>query len=145
MNGIGSRLSVLFGLQAAPQAEPWPSILQLEQEGVSQLLQSEAAGQLQQQYTYLYASAPDLRMDDVPVLLRQYKELILKHEALVSAIEAHRANQQSGARPSHSQPAAATGQEEAGAHSCSIIGAFCNSMLADLDVCMLDVCMQTDA
>lgn len=131
---------MLFGLQAAPQAEAWPSVLQLEQEGVSQLLQSEAAGQLQQRYTYLYASAPDLRMDDVPVLLRQYKELVLKHEALVSAIEAHRANQRSGAKPSQSRPAAATGQEEAGAHSCSMIGAFWMRLLADLNVCM-----QTDA
>lgn len=74
-------------------AESWPSVAELEQEGVSQLLESEAAGQLQQQYTFLYAQAPDLRMDDVPVLLRQYKELILKHEALVCAIEARRAKQ----------------------------------------------------
>ena len=79
------------------EAESWPSVAELEQEGVSQLLQSEAEGQLQQRYTFLYAQAPDLRMDDVPVLLRQYKELILKHEALVCAIQAHRAKQQSAA------------------------------------------------
>ena len=66
----------------------------LEQEGVAQLLQAEAAGQLQQRYTYQYASDMDLRMDDIPVLLKQYKELILKHEALVAAITAHRAQQQ---------------------------------------------------
>lgn len=63
---------------------------------MGQLVESEAAGHLQQRYTYLYAQAPDLRMDDVPLLLRQYKELILKHEAVVSAIEAHRAKQQGG-------------------------------------------------
>ena len=60
---------------------------------MSQLLESEAAGQLQQRYTFLYAQAPDLRIDDVPVLLRQYKELILKHEALVCAVESRRAKQ----------------------------------------------------
>jgi hypothetical protein len=101
-------------LQAATAAEPWPSVAELEQEGVSQLLQSEAAGQLQQRYTYLYSSAPDLRMDDIPVLLRQYKELILKHEALVSAIEAHRASQQSGAVSSQPQPTPAASQDYAG-------------------------------
>ena len=87
---------------------------ELEQEGVSQLLQSEAAGQLQQRYTYLYSLAPDLRMDDIPVLLRQYKELILKHEALVSAIEAHRASQQYGAAPSQPQPTPGASQDHAG-------------------------------
>ena len=75
------------------ETEPWPSVAQLEQEGVTQLLESEARGDLQQRYTFLYAQAPDLRMDDIPVLLRQYKELILKHEAVVVAIEAHRSKQ----------------------------------------------------
>lgn len=103
-------------LQAAAQAEPWPTASALEQEGVSQLLESEAAGLLQQRYTYLYASAPDLRMDDVPVLLRQYKELVLKHEAMVCAIDAHRASQQSGATPSQSEPAAGASQD---AGACS--------------------------
>lgn len=58
------------------------------------MLQAEATGNLQQRYSFLYASAPDLRVDDVPVLLRHYKELILKHEALVCAIQSHRAQQQ---------------------------------------------------
>ena len=84
-----------FDAQAA--AESWPSVAELEREGVSELLQSEAAGQLQQRYTFLYAQALDLRMDDVPLLLRQYKELILKHEAMVCAIQAHRNKQKSGA------------------------------------------------
>lgn len=89
-------------------AESWPSVAELEQEGVSQLLASEAAGQLQQQYTFLYAHAPDLRMDDVPVLLRQYKELILKHEALVCAVQARRAKQQSGTGATQTAPTAGT-------------------------------------
>lgn len=78
---------------AASQQHPWPSVAQLEAEGVEQMLQAEAAGNLQQRYSFLCASAPDLRVDDVPLLLRQYKELILKHEALVCAIESHRAQQ----------------------------------------------------
>lgn len=73
-----------------------------------ELLLSEATGQLQQRYTFLYARAPDLRMDDVPVLLKQYKELILKHEAMVCAIEAHRAKQQSGAAVTQAPPTAGT-------------------------------------
>lgn len=73
---------------------------------MSQLVESEAAGHLQQRYTFLYAQAPDLRMDDVPVLLRQYKELILKHEALVCALEAHWAKQQSGTSAAQSPPTA---------------------------------------
>ena len=93
---------------AQAEAESWPSIAELEQEGVSELLQSEAAGQLQQRYTFLYARAPDLRMDDVPVLLRQYKELILKHEAMVCAFEAHRAKQQSGAAATQGPSTAGT-------------------------------------
>lgn len=96
-------------MQADAQSEPWPSVSQLEQEGVSQLLLAEAGGQLQQRYTYLYASAPDLRIDDVPVLLKQYKELVLKHEALVCAVEAHRAKQESGATSSQSQSASQEG------------------------------------
>ena len=60
------------------------------------MLQAEATGNLQQRYSFLYAYAPDLRVDEVPVLLRQYKELVLKHEALVCAIESHRAAQQQG-------------------------------------------------
>lgn len=73
-----------------------------------ELLQSEAGGQLQQRYTFLYARAPDLRMDDVPILLRQYKELILKHEAMVCAVEAHRSKQQSGAAATQAPPTAGT-------------------------------------
>ncbi|DBB04146.1 hypothetical protein WJX77_002566 [Trebouxia sp. C0004] len=99
---------------AATQAEPWPSVPELEQEGVSQLVQSEAAGQLQQRYTYLYSLAPDLRMDDIPLLLRQYKELTLKHEALVSAIEAHRASQQCGAASWQPQLTPGASQDNAG-------------------------------
>lgn len=60
--------------------------------------QAEAAGDLQQRYRFLYASAPDLRVDDVPTLLRQYKELILKYEALACAVDSHRAKQQHGQR-----------------------------------------------
>lgn len=81
---------------AAPQQHPWPTTAELEAEGVEQMLQAEATGNLQQRYSFLYASAPDLRVDEVPVLLRQYKELVLKHEALVCAIESHRAAQQQG-------------------------------------------------
>lgn len=90
------------------ESESWPSVAELEQEGVRELLQSEAAGQLQQRYTFLYARAPDLRMEDVPVLLRQYKELVLKHEAMVYAIEAHRAKQQSGAAATQAPTTAGT-------------------------------------
>ena len=93
---------------AQAEAESLPSVAELEQEGVSKLLQSEAAGQLQQRYTFLYARAPDLRMDDVPLLLRQYKELILKHEAIVCAIEAHRTKQQSGAAATQAPSTAGT-------------------------------------
>ena len=81
---------------AAPQQHPGPTTAELEAEGVEQMLQAEATGNLQQRYSFLYASAPDLRVDEVPVLLRQYKELVLKHEALVCAIESHRAAQQQG-------------------------------------------------
>ena len=86
------------------EAEAWPSLAQLEQEGMTQMLDSEAAGQLQQHYTYLYAQAADLRMDDVPVLLRQYKELILKHEAVACAIQMHRARQPSGSHAKREAP-----------------------------------------
>ena len=85
---------------------------------MGELLQSEAAGQLQQHYTFLYARAPDLRMDDVPVLLRQYKELILKHEAIVCAIEAHRARQHLGADATQPPSIAGTCSNKSLLHSC---------------------------
>ena len=53
-----------------------PSVADLEREGVVQVLNAEAQGQLRVRHPYLYASAADLRVCDVEVLLAAYKQLV---------------------------------------------------------------------
>ena len=76
----------------APLPVPWASVAALQQAGTAALLQANAAGALQQRHPYLYAWPGDLRVGDVARLLELYKELVLRHEALVLALE-----QQAGA------------------------------------------------
>ena len=73
----------------APIPVPWPSVAVLQQAGTAALLQAHAAGALQQRHPYLYAWPGDLRVGDVARLLELYKELVLRHEALVLALEQH--------------------------------------------------------
>ncbi len=68
---------------------PWPSVADLQQAGTAALLQADTAGSLQQRHPYLYAWPGDLRVGDVARLLELYKELVLRHEALVLALEQH--------------------------------------------------------
>ena len=72
-----------------PLPVPWPSVAALQQAGTAALLQADAAGALQQRHPYLYAWPGDLRVGDVARLLELYKELVLRHEALVLALEQH--------------------------------------------------------
>jgi hypothetical protein len=58
------------------------SAAELEAEGVKLVLQAEASGELQGRHQFLYATVDSLTVADVRVLLGQYKELVLKYEAL---------------------------------------------------------------
>ncbi|KAK9833087.1 hypothetical protein WJX74_006750 [Apatococcus lobatus] len=78
----------------------WPSVAELAVEGVSLLVQQEnAVASMQQQHAFLLASAPSLRVQDVPELLRLYKELVLQYTALSMAVTHRHASQQLGSAP----------------------------------------------
>ncbi|KAK9823919.1 hypothetical protein WJX72_006354 [[Myrmecia] bisecta] len=54
----------------------WPSLAELQAEGVARVLEAEQGGGLQQRHKYLYASPQDLRLGDISQLLTAYKELM---------------------------------------------------------------------
>ena len=77
-----------------------PSVAELEAEGVSLLVQQEnAVARMQQQHAFLLASAPSLRVQDVPELLRLYKELVLQYTALSVAVSHHHSSHHQSLAP----------------------------------------------
>ena len=52
------------------------SLEELEQAGVSYVLEAEANGELQARHPFIYANAADLRVADVKLLLSAYKHLV---------------------------------------------------------------------
>ncbi len=69
-----------------------PNVAELKAEGIGLLVQrDDAVASMQQRHAFLLTSAPALRVQDVPELLRLYKELVLQHTALSLAIT-HRQN-----------------------------------------------------
>eukprot|EP01018_Ginkgo_biloba_P035530 Gb_22502 [translate_table: standard] len=63
------------------------SVLKLENKGAVAVLNADRTGQLFRHYPFLYASAGDLRVEDVESLLSAYKELVLKYVSLSKAVE----------------------------------------------------------
>ena len=63
------------------------TVAKLEASGLPAVLEADKSGQLARDYPYLYASAGDLRVMDVEVLLSDYKEVVLKYVALCKAVE----------------------------------------------------------
>lgn len=52
------------------------SIADIESRGIDSVLQAEASGDLHSRHPYIYASAEDLQVADVELLLCAYKELV---------------------------------------------------------------------
>ncbi|XP_002989534.2 vacuolar protein sorting-associated protein 9A [Selaginella moellendorffii] len=63
------------------------SVAKLEAGGASGVVEADRSGQLAKEYPFLYASAGDLRVEDVESLLTQYKELVLRYVALRKGLE----------------------------------------------------------
>lgn len=63
------------------------SVQKLEEKEAAAVLQTAHTGQLIREYPFLYASAGDLRVEDVETLLIAYKELVLKYVSLSKAVE----------------------------------------------------------
>lgn len=63
------------------------SVQKLEEKEAAAVLQIAHTGQLIREYPFLYASAGDLRVEDVETLLIAYKELVLKYVSLSKAVE----------------------------------------------------------
>ncbi|KAK1308617.1 Vacuolar protein sorting-associated protein 9A [Acorus calamus] len=59
-----------------------PSISDLEKKGAADLLKDDELNRHFQEYSFLYASAGDLTVDDVESLLNSYKQLVLKYVCL---------------------------------------------------------------
>ncbi|KAK1308986.1 Vacuolar protein sorting-associated protein 9A [Acorus calamus] len=59
-----------------------PSISDLEKKGAADLLKDDELNRHFQDYSFLYASAGDLTVDDVESLLNSYKQLVLKYVCL---------------------------------------------------------------
>lgn len=53
-----------------------PTAASLEHSGISHVLSAEANGDLHTRHPYIYASADDLRVADVELLLAAYKQLV---------------------------------------------------------------------
>ncbi|KAK9792230.1 hypothetical protein WJX73_000744 [Symbiochloris irregularis] len=64
-----------------------PSAEQLEREGVPLVVAADAEGQLLPRHRFIYAAAADLRVHEVAQLLEDYKELVLRYEALALAVK----------------------------------------------------------
>lgn len=63
------------------------SVQKLEEKGAAAMLHAAHTGQLIREYPFLYASAGDLRVEDIETLLIAYKELVLKYVSLSNAVE----------------------------------------------------------
>lgn len=63
------------------------SVQKLEEKEAAAVLHTAHSGQLIREYPFLYASAGDLRVEDVETLLIAYKELVLKYVSLSKAVE----------------------------------------------------------
>lgn len=63
------------------------SVQKLEEKEAAAVLHTAHTGQLIREYPFLYASAGDLRVEDVETLLIAYKELVLKYVSLSKAVE----------------------------------------------------------
>lgn len=63
------------------------SVQKLEDKEAAAVLHAAHTGQLIREYPFLYASAGDLRVEDVETLLIAYKELVLKYVSLSKAVE----------------------------------------------------------
>lgn len=63
------------------------SAQKLEEKEAAAVLHTAHSGQLIREYPFLYASAGDLRVEDVETLLIAYKELVLKYVSLSKAVE----------------------------------------------------------
>lgn len=63
------------------------SVQKLEEKGAAAVLHAAHTGQLIREYPFLYASAGDLRVEDVEALLVAYKELVLKYVSLSKEVE----------------------------------------------------------
>lgn len=63
------------------------SVQKLEEKEAAAVLHTAHSGQLIREYPFLYASAGDLRVEDVETLLIAYKELVLKYVSLSRAVE----------------------------------------------------------
>ena len=79
---------------------------------------------MQQQHAFLLSSAPSLRVQDVPELLRLYKELVLQYTALAMAVTHRHASQHMAVAPAVDAAAVSHGSQSSAAASQS------NSVLA---------------
>jgi hypothetical protein len=66
-------------------------------DGTPLVLEEEAEGRLQQRHPWIYAAAEDLTIADVRSLLAEYRDLVLKYEAVTLSIQ-QQVNQNSGMR-----------------------------------------------
>jgi hypothetical protein len=60
---------------------------ELEARGTAALVSAAESGQLAREYRFLYSTVGDLRVGDVDALLTEYKELVLKYEALARGLQ----------------------------------------------------------
>lgn len=75
------------GMVTVPVVQ-YPTLESLEAVGWPLVLDAEAAGALASRHRFLYAQPGDLTLKDVERLLAAYKELALRHECLVRAVDA---------------------------------------------------------
>eukprot|EP00850_Spirogloea_muscicola_P020901 SM000230S07337 [mRNA] locus=s230:66536:71018:- [translate_table: standard] len=73
--------SSLEGRRASSKKDMQSSV-DVDTASATALLQADSSGQLSRDYPFLFATAGDLRVGDVTLLLNDYKELVLKHEQL---------------------------------------------------------------
>eukprot|EP00850_Spirogloea_muscicola_P014766 SM000108S14210 [mRNA] locus=s108:223287:227396:+ [translate_table: standard] len=78
---FASMESSLEGRRASAKKDMQSSV-DVDTASATALLQADSSGQLARDYPFLFATAGDLRVGDVTLLLNDYKELVLKHEKL---------------------------------------------------------------
>lgn len=66
---------------------PGDTVAELEARGTAALVSAAESGQLAREYRFLYSTVGDLRVGDVDALLTEYKELVLKYEALARGLQ----------------------------------------------------------
>jgi hypothetical protein len=66
---------------------PGDTVAELEARGTAALVRAAESGQLAREYRFLYSTVGDLRVGDVDALLTEYKELVLKYEALARGLQ----------------------------------------------------------